>query len=60
MPPVLFYNFIHGELVSQAERKVRPSTHIPDLDNANVGTCVLREISGSEVSRIFILEVRTW
>ena len=34
----LFYNFIHGELVSQAERKVQPSTHIPDLDNANVGT----------------------
>ena len=34
-----FHNFIRGELVSQAERKVRPSTHIPDLDNANVGTC---------------------
>ena len=26
-----------GELVRQAERKVRPSTHEPDLDNANVG-----------------------
>ena len=40
MSPVLFYNFIHGELVSQAERKVQPSTHIPDLDNANVGIFV--------------------
>ena len=27
----------HGELVYQAERKLRTSTHIPDLDNANVG-----------------------
>ena len=38
MSPVFFYNRIHGELAVQAERKVRPSTHIPDLDNANVGT----------------------
>ena len=36
----MFYNFIHGELVGQAERKVGPSTLIPDLDNANVGTFV--------------------
>ena len=37
----------HGELVYQAERKLRTSTHIPDLDNANVGTYMivnLREI----------------
>ena len=27
----------HGELVYQAERKLRTSTHIPDLANANVG-----------------------
>ena len=27
----------HGELVYQAERKLRTSTHIPDLDTANVG-----------------------
>ena len=27
-----------GELVQQAERKSSTSTHIPDLDNANVGT----------------------
>ena len=27
----------HGELEYQAERKLRTSTHIPDLDNANVG-----------------------
>ena len=27
----------HGELVYQAERKLRTSAHIPDLDNANVG-----------------------
>ena len=27
----------HGEFVYQAERKLRTSTHIPDLDNANVG-----------------------
>ena len=26
-----------GELVRQAERKVRPSTLIPDTDNAGVG-----------------------
>ena len=26
-----------GELVEQAERKVRPSTLIPDTDNAGVG-----------------------
>jgi len=36
----LFYNQISGELVLQAERKVQPSTHIPDLDNANVGIFV--------------------
>lgn len=30
-------NDISGELVLQAERKVRPSTHLPDLDNANAG-----------------------
>ena len=42
----LFFNFIRGELVAQAERKVKPSTHIPDLDNANVGSSVdLRGIS---------------
>jgi len=41
----LFYNVIHGELVVQAERKVQPSTHIPDLDNANVGTFV--SVTGS-------------
>ena len=33
----VFYNFIYGELVGQAERKVQPLTLIPDLDNANVG-----------------------
>ena len=38
----LLYNQIDGELVIQAERKVRPSTHIPDLDNANVGTFCVR------------------
>ena len=38
MSPVFIYNFIRGELVRQAERKEGPSTHIPDLDNANVGT----------------------
>ena len=55
LSPVLFYNFIHGELVVQAERKVQPSTHIPDLDNANVGTFV--SVTGNfqiGVSRIFI------
>ena len=36
----MFYNQISGELAVQAERKVCPSTHIPDLDNANVGTFV--------------------
>ena len=40
MSPVFIYNQISGELVLQAERKVQPSTHIPDLDNANVGTFV--------------------
>lgn len=30
-------NHISGELVRQAERKVQPSTHLPDLDNANAG-----------------------
>ena len=40
MSPVLFYNQINGELVLQAERKVQPSTLIPDLDNANVGIFV--------------------
>ena len=51
----LFCNFIHGELVAQAERKVQPSTHIPDLDNANVGT--FASVTGNfqiEVSRIFL------
>ena len=48
------FNFYiaNGELVVRAERKVRPSTHIPDLDNANVGIFVV--ITGnfkSEVSR---------
>ena len=40
MPPVFILQFNNGELVLQAERKVQPSTHIPDLDNANVGTFV--------------------
>ena len=34
----LFYTTENaGELVLQAERKVRPSTLIPDVDNAAVG-----------------------
>ena len=58
----LFYNRIHGELVVQAERKVRPSTHIPDLDNANVGTFV--NITGKFYIGIFpyflFQEVKSW
>ena len=54
MSPVFIYNFIRGELVRQAERKEGPSTHIPDLDNANVGNSrASREASRSEASRIF-------
>ena len=40
--PVFISNFINGELVGQAERKELPSTHEPDLDNANVGSAFMR------------------
>ena len=46
MSPVFIFTTENaGELAAksfakQAERKVKPSTHIPDLDNANVGTFV--------------------
>ena len=57
----LFYNQINGELVLQAERKVQPSTHIPDLDNANVGTFV--SVTGNfQIGGFpyFYLEVQSW
>ena len=46
-----------GELVTQAERKVRPSTRKPDLDNANVGIILLlwKEVSDRETSFCFFL-----
>ena len=58
----LFYNFIHGELVLQAERKVRPSTLIPDLDNANVGTivCSTGNFQLRGFPYFYFQEVQTW
>ena len=59
MSPVFIYNRICGELVVQAERKVRPSTHRPDVDNAAVGNAFLlcyRRIPYKGVLLFFILE----
>ena len=39
----------------QAERKLRTSTHIPDLDNANVGTYILTITGDTLVYLPFIL-----
>ena len=53
---------IQGSLWRQAERKVCPSTHIPDLDNANVGTIVCStgnfQIGGFPY--FYFQEVQTW
>jgi len=50
-----------GELVLQAERKVRPLTHIPDLDNANVGIVDVifasREAAKQAVSFCFVSQM---
>ena len=40
MSPVFILQINTRGACRQAERKVKPSTHIPDLDNANVGTAV--------------------
>jgi len=42
VPPVLFLQLkMQGSLLGQAERKESPSTLIPDVDNAAVGTLLL-------------------
>ena len=51
MSPVFIYNRICGELVVQAERKVRPSTHRPDVDNAAVGNAFFALLQEDTIQR---------
>ncbi len=61
MSPVLFYNRINGELVYRLRGSNQTSTHIPDMDNANVRT-FLNNTGNFQigVSRILILGVQRW
>ena len=51
----------HGGLVYQAERKLTTSTHIPDLDSANVGRCegdVRREAFSWYLALLWLCDVK--